>query len=173
MSVPAASDAGTDLLAIYLNDHLAGATAGLELFRRAAENQEVSHGDTTLADLAQQVEEDRGALTQIMTALGVSVDHSKATLGWLAEKAGRLKPNGHLFSRSPLSNVLELESMLLGVQGKAACWRTLRALAETEARLRPEDLAALLERAETQSSVLERMRLAASIRVFPSTPPSA
>ncbi|MFJ3091440.1 hypothetical protein [Streptomyces sp. NPDC086838] len=173
MTIPAASDAGTDLLAIYLNDHLAGATAGLELFTRAAKSQDGEHADPALADLAQQVEEDRGSLTEIMAALGVSIDHSKATLGWLAEKAGRLKPNGHVFSRSPLSDVLELETMLLGVKGKAVCWRTLRALAETDARLRTEDLDVLLERAETQGAVLERMRLAASIRVFSSTKPSS
>lgn len=28
-------------------------------------------------------------------------------MGWGAEKAGRVKTNGHLFSRSPLSDVLE------------------------------------------------------------------
>lgn len=58
-----------------------------------------------------------------MIDLGVPTDHSKVELGWLAEKAGHLKPNGHLFSRSPLSDVPELESMLLGVQGKARVWR--------------------------------------------------
>nr|WP_239148871.1 hypothetical protein [Streptomyces sp. SID12501] len=62
-----------------------------------------------------------------MFDLGVSTDHSKAALGRLSEKAGRLKPNGRLFSRSPLSDVLELESMLLGVQGKTSCWRPLTA----------------------------------------------
>ncbi len=164
-------DAG--LLAIYLNDHLSGATAGQELFRRAAQNRKGQDDAATLAELARQVEQDRDSLIQVMTDLDVSADHSKVALGWLAEKAGRLKPNGHLFSRSPLSDLLELESMLLGVQGKAACWRSLRALAETDTRLYPEHLDTLLERAEHQSDALERLRLAAAARVLPSARASA
>jgi transaldolase len=155
-----------DLLAIYLNDHLSGATGGVELFRRAAQAQHDHERGIALAELAQQVEQDRDSLLQIMTDLGVSTDHSKVALGWLAEKAGRLKPNGHLFSRSPLSDVLELESMLLGVQGKASCWRTLRALAETDQRLYAEHLTSLLERADRQSMILEEMRIAAATRTF-------
>lgn len=154
------------LLAIYLNDHLSGATAGAELFRRAAQTQGDREHDTVMADMAQQVERDRDSLTQIMTDLGVPTDHANVALGWLAEKAGRVKPNGHFFSRSPLSDVVELESMLLGVRGKAACWRTLRVLAESDRRLFIEHLDELLERADRQSAVLEGLRRAAVGSVF-------
>ncbi|MFC8226288.1 transaldolase [Streptomyces sp. NPDC057287] len=181
MQAPAAhqpvkgSDAGegTDLLAIYLNDHLAGASAGLELFRRAGHAQKGRERDAGLSELAEQVEQDRAALTQIMSDLGVSADRSKVALGWLAEKAGRLKTNGHLFSRSPLSDVLELESMILGVQGKAACWRTLRDVARTDDRLDTEHLDTLLGRAEQQTAALERLRIAAADRVFSANQPSS
>ncbi|WP_393087481.1 transaldolase [Streptomyces sp. LN704] len=170
---PKKSASGADLLAIYLNDHLSGATAGLELFRRAVQTQKGQEQGTTLVELAQAVEQDRDSLTQIMTDLGVSTDHAKVALGWIAEKAGRIKPNGHLFSRSPLSDVLELESMLLGVQAKAACWRVLRALADSDERLFAEHLDELLERAERQSAALEELRLAAAGPVFRSAQPSA
>ncbi|MGW0966542.1 hypothetical protein [Streptomyces sp. NPDC002516] len=119
------------------------------------------------------MEQDRDSLTQIMADLAVPTAYAKFALGWLAEKAGRAKPNGHLLSRSPLSDVLELESMLLSVQGMAACWRTLRALVETDGRLFPEHLDVLMERAGRQSAVLERLRLAAVDSVLRSTPPSA
>lgn len=36
-----------------------------------------------------------------MADLAVPTAYTKVALGWLAEKAGRAKPNGHLFSRSP------------------------------------------------------------------------
>ncbi|MGW1208337.1 transaldolase [Streptomyces sp. NPDC002499] len=149
------------LLAIYLNDHLAGATGGLELARRAAQGQRDGKRADAFSALAKQIEEDRDSLVQIMSDLDVSTDHPKVALGWLAEKAGRLKPNGHLFSRSPLSDVLELESTLLGVQGKASCWRTLRVLAEDDDRLYAEHLDTLLERAEHQTATLEELLLAA------------
>lgn len=166
------AEEGTDLLAIYLTDHLAGASAGLELFRRAAQAQEGRDLGAGLSELAEQVAQDREALTQIMSDLGVSADRSKIALGWLAEKAGRLKTNGHLFSRSPLSDVLELESMFLGVQGKAACWRTLRELAQTDSRLKGDQLDSLLGRAEQQMAALERLRIAVADRVFSANQPS-
>ncbi|MFF3214242.1 transaldolase [Streptomyces sp. NPDC002886] len=162
-----------ELLAIYLGDHYAAATGGLELFRRAADARKDQEDGRTLADLADQVEEDRDALAMVMTDLGVSTTQYKAALGWLAEKAGRLKTNGHLFSRSPLSDVLEAEAMLAGVQGKAACWRTLRDLAQTDSRLRAHDLDALLDRAERQSTTLEQVRATAAARTLGSGPTAA
>ncbi|WP_326784442.1 transaldolase [Streptomyces sp. NBC_00151] len=98
---PKKSSGVADLLAIYLNDHLSGATAGLELFRRAAQTQQYREQGTMLAELAHEVEQDRDSLTQIMADLVVPTAYTKVALGWLAEKAGRAKPNGHLFSRSP------------------------------------------------------------------------
>ncbi|MFG2748392.1 transaldolase [Streptomyces xanthophaeus] len=149
------------LLAIYLNDHYSAATGGLELFRRAAKGRTSAEADRVLTELTRQADEDRDALAQIMTDLEVPISHSKAAMGWLAEKAGRLKTNGHLLTRSPLSDVLEAESMLLGVQGKKACWRTLETLAHTDERLSTEHLDALAERAEKQLVLLEELRIAA------------
>lgn len=163
---PVSDAENAGLLAIYLNDHYAGATGGLELFRRAAKTSPNSADAAVLADLAQQVEEDRDALARIMADLGVPTSQSKAAMGWLAEKAGRLKPNGHILSRSPLSDLLETESMLLGVLGKAACWRTLRILAESDDRLSADRLDTLLERAEQQSETLEELRSAAASRTL-------
>ncbi|GGY15394.1 hypothetical protein GCM10010326_03830 [Streptomyces xanthochromogenes] len=154
------------LLATYLDDHYTGATGGLELFRRAAEARADAEGRAALTDLARQVDEDRESLARIMADLDLPRSQSKAAIGWLAEKAGRLKTNGHLFTRSPLSDVLEAESMLLGVLGKAACWRTLRVLAESDARLCADDLDVLLDRAEQQSATLEELRSTAAVRAL-------
>ncbi len=154
------------LLATYLDDHYTGATGGLELFRRAAEARTDAEGRAALTDLARQVDEDRESLARIMADLDLPRSQSKAAIGWLAEKAGRLKTNGHLFTRSPLSDVLEAESMLLGVLGKAACWRTLRVLAESDARLCADDLDVLLDRAEQQSATLEELRSTAAVRAL-------
>ncbi|MFD6986417.1 transaldolase, partial [Streptomyces sp. NPDC059956] len=119
------------LLGIYLNDHYCAAVGGLELFRRAAKAQKGKESGELLAGLVRQVEEDRDALARIMSDLRVPTDHSKVAMGWLAEKAGRLKLNGRVLSRSPLSDVVEAEAMLLAVHGKAVGWRALRSLAET------------------------------------------
>jgi hypothetical protein len=85
-----------------------------------------------------------------------------------AEKAARLKLNGSLWSRSPLSGVAELEILRLDVEGKAAAWRTLRARAERDTRLDKEQLNELLSRAARQSEALEELRAtAAASRVLP------
>jgi hypothetical protein len=76
---------------------------------------------------------------------------------WAGEKAARLKFNGRLLARSPLSDLEELELLRLGVEGKAAGWRTLRALADTDSRLDPGHLDELMSRARRQTDLLEEL----------------
>jgi hypothetical protein len=153
---------GHDLLGIYLNDHLAGATGGLELARRVAG----SHRDSALQGLAAEVAQDRTALVGIMDALGIPVRGYKVYAAWIGEKAARLKLNGRLLARSPLSGLEELEMLRLGVEGKAAGWRTLRALAETDNRLDPGRLDELIARARRQADLLEELRVRAANQVI-------
>jgi hypothetical protein len=146
-----------DLLGVYLNDHLAGSTAGLELARRMAASAEPQFA-TVLRGLVAEIVEDRSALLAIMATLGIPVRGYKVFAAWAGEKMGRLKLNGHLLSRSPLSSLEETEILQLGVEGKAAGWRTLRALASRDSRLDAGHLDELLARADRQSSALESLR---------------
>ena len=113
------------LLAIYLNDHLAGSTVGRDLSRRSADSNRGTSYEPFLSQLAGEIDEDRRSLLAIMDALGVRVDRFKAAAAWGAEKLGRLKLNGQLRGYSPLSRVVELEGLVLGVYGKRALWITL------------------------------------------------
>jgi hypothetical protein len=118
-------------------------------------------GTSAAADLrriAAEITQDRAALLQIMGELGVGVRHYKVYAAWAGEKAGRLKLNGHLVSRSPLSDLEELEFLLLGVEGKTAGWHTLRALADYDTRLDQGQLDELIARAKRQSGTLEILR---------------
>jgi hypothetical protein len=154
------------LLGIYLNDHLAGATGGVELARRSAAAQRPGPTRDVLRRLADEIAEDRKALMEIMAALGVPARKYKVLTGWVGEKAGRLKPNGHLLSRSPLSELEELEIMMLGVQGKAAGWRTLRSLATGDTRLDTGRLDGLLARAHRQVEELEGLHASTASQVL-------
>jgi len=116
------------MLGIYLNDHLAGATAGLALARRVVGSHEGSPAEPELAELAREVEADRGTLIAIMARLRVRRDPVRATIAMVGERAGRLKLNGSLLRRSPLSILVELEMMSLGVEGKQAGWYWVRQL---------------------------------------------
>jgi len=147
------------LLAIYLNDHLAGATGGVELARRMAAWYPIPDLQATLERLAADIDQDRRALLGLMAVLGMPARRYKIAIAWGAEKAGRLKLNGNLLSRSPLSNLEELEMLRLGVEGKAAGWRTLRELAKVDGRLKPGTLDELIARAKEQASLLEELRV--------------
>lgn len=146
------------LLATYLNDHLAGATAGLELARRSAANNRGTPLGRFLDDLAQEIDEDRDALLALMGELQIGTDRMKVFSGWAVEKLGRLKPNGRLLSYSPLSRLLELEGLMLGVRGKLALWQALQTIEGTRGPLAEADLASLSRRAEHQLKGLEQHR---------------
>lgn len=151
------------LLGTYLNDHVAGATAGTRLAQRLAIAHRSSPDAQALYGLAKEVRDDRGTLIAIMAALNVPVHRVKVLAGWSAELLGRLKPNNHLFTRSPLSTLTELEVMRLGVEGKKAGWLTLRTVADRDGRLDPDHLDRLIDRADRQAQLLEDLR-ARSIR---------
>ena len=152
--------ADPSLLGVYLNDHLAGASGGLELFRRAAGSSAGTPAGEVLKALTVEVAEDREALLSILDRLAFPVRHDKVVGGWLAEKATRAKPNGRLLSRSALDPVIELEALHLGVLGKGSAWRLLRAL--DDPRVPAAELDRLIDRAERQAAQIEELRIAAA-----------
>jgi hypothetical protein len=149
------------LLAIYLNDHLAGATVGVELARRLrASNRDEPEFGPELAAICAEIEADRETLVAIMDRLGVSRSRVKPLAAVLAERVGRLKLNGQLRGYSPLSRLDELEFLSIGVAGKHQLWRALEHTHASD--LLGFELDALVERASEQLSRLEALRLKAA-----------
>jgi hypothetical protein len=155
-------DGAGNRLRIYLNDHYAGSVAGIELARRALAANDGNEYGRFLAQLVADIEEDQAALRDVMTRLGVPVARAKAAAAWAAEKVGRLKLNGQLRGYSPLSRLLELEGLVMGVRGKLGLWRSLEQLAAGEPTLASVDFASLVQRAQAQLDELERHRLDAA-----------
>jgi hypothetical protein len=153
-------------LRIYLQDHLAGSTGGLELARRARGSNEGTPYGEPLERLADDIEADRRALESLMDDLGFGADRAKNVAFWVAEKAGRLKPNGQLTGYSPLSRMIEIEGLITGVNGKRSLWLTLREVAETESELDADRLGRLIERAEEQLATLHDLRSRAGREAF-------
>jgi len=151
-------------LAIYLNDHLAGSTVGVELARRARGGNSGSELGQLLDRLVREIEEDRETLGSVIDAVGARRDRLKQAAAWLGEKAGRLKLNGQLTGYSPLSKLIELEGLNLGIEGKSRLWAVLGELSDP--RLSSFDFPALAQRAERQRSELEPFRLAAGRESF-------
>ena len=149
------------LLGIYLNDHLAGSTTGIELVRRTCNANQGTELGRYLAELTMEIESDRRTLQRIMDDLGIRRDPAKVAGAWLLEKAGRLKLNGHLTGYSPQSRVVEIEGLVVGVTGKRCLWAALHHIAPQEVRLDIDQLDLLIGRADSQLERLEELRLKA------------
>lgn len=152
------------LLAIYLNDHLAGATGGVELARRLRSSNRDAKWAGPLGTVCAEIEADRATLEEVLEQLGVRHNRLKIVGGWAAEKLGRLKLNGRFSGYSPLSRLLELEMLHLGITGKLELWQALQSTLDT--KLSRFDLTALIERAESQRQAVERLRLDAAAEAF-------
>jgi hypothetical protein len=152
----------SDNLGVYLNDHYAGATFGADLASRLRDENEGTAFADFLTGLAAEVEEDRETLKSIMERLDVSTDPIKAVTAWATEKAARLKMHG----RSELSRILELESLLGGVEGKLGLWRALLIVAPSEPGLDAAQLEELKARAERQIEGLREHQSLAAQEAF-------
>jgi hypothetical protein len=150
------------LLAIYLRDHHAAGVAGVRVARRLALARGRDAGADELERVAAEIEQDLLSLEAIMSRLGVKPDRVKDGLSRVAERLGRLKLNGRLTSRSPLSDLLELETLVVGITGKQALWVSLREIPSINA----EELDQLYGRAEDQKRVVETARVEAAKRSF-------
>ena len=159
MKLPALRDADVHTrLSTYLNDHLGGSAVGVDLARRLCRSNRDTQYGPPLVEIAQQVEEDVDRLRDIMARFDVEEDRVKQLAASAAEKVGRLKLNGQLLGYSPLSRMVELEGMMLGVTGKLALWVVLNENYADDPRLSGVDLPRLIARAKEQRTTLERLR---------------
>jgi hypothetical protein len=146
------------LLGTYLNDHLAGSTVGLELAKRARGSNEGNEYGAVLERIVVEIDEDRETLQRLMASFEIKRDRPKVAVAWVAEKLGRLKPNGRLTSYSPLSRLVELEMLALGIAGKVSLWEALGEVADQDTRLDAAELKRLAERAERQRADVWKLR---------------
>src|ERR671911_1296372 len=114
------------LLGIYLNDHLAGSALGRSLALRISKSHGSDAARREAARLTSEIDDDRRALLATMSRLGIKPKQARQRAAPLLERLGRLKPNGSLVRRSPLSDLIELEGMSLGVNGKLRMWQGRR-----------------------------------------------
>lgn len=152
-----AASSPTERLHLYLADHLAGAQAGTALARHCQKVHRASPTGPAWARLADDIEQDFQWLQQILSVLGISPSRLKHATAVVVERASRLKPNGQVLGRSPLSDLLELEALSAGVAGKRSLWLSLAASLGTEP-LRTVSLDELVVRADEQLALLDSIR---------------
>jgi hypothetical protein len=146
---------------VYLNDHLAGAMLGSDLAEQIRQRHEGSPLGELMSSLAREIEEDRLQLVDLMQRMGISRNPIKQATGWLAEKASRVKFRGIGSGEPEQSAFMALETLTLGVQGKASMWKALREVQNQYPPLAATNLEELIARAVKQVDALEHERLAA------------
>lgn len=154
-----------DLLAIYVEDHLALSLAGIRLARRCLRENRRTPLEPFLARLVPELEEDRAILRDVARSLGTGPSAVKELAAAAGEWAGRLKPNGRILGYSALSRVWELEALMAGSESRRALWSLLRRHARAAGPLHA-DLARLEERAQAHREELDRLRLGAARAAF-------
>lgn len=147
----------TEILHTYMQDHHAGAAAGVDLFRRVAEDHEDPKIREVVSRIGDETVEDLASLEELMTLAGTSPSRLKDLPAKAAEKVGQLKPNRRVAERSPLSDLLELEALTLAVTGKKLGFKALLDIGDP--RLPRPTLEKLIERAEEHGRTLEELRL--------------
>jgi hypothetical protein len=155
-----------DLLSVYCNDHLMAATGGIELVSRMLGTHRGKPYEPHLERLLGELREERTALFSTMKALGYPVRQYKQVATWVGEKISRLKLNGRLLSRSPLSDLIEFEFIATAVLGKRAGFETLREIAEVDDRIDKALLERLITQADQQHEWLSEARREVAARVF-------
>jgi hypothetical protein len=154
--------ADTESLDAYLNDHLAGSAAAVELVERLR----AAHAGTELAAhldrLGLEIEEDRDTLGEVMGSLGVKRSTPKQVAGKVLETLSRLRLDARVTGSADVTRLMELETLSLGIEGKLSLWRALSEVKGSHPALAGLDLAALAARAEAQRAGVERFRLEAA-----------
>jgi hypothetical protein len=149
------------LLATYLGDHLVLLTAGAALAKRMA-RRAGPELTVLLGEVREALGADRKAVHLLMDERDIRRPRVKPALGGAAELAGRLKPNGTLVRRSPISPLVELEGLAMVLEGVRARWASLDAgnvIAGADPGGRAERAGVLAARAESI-----RLRLAPEAR---------
>jgi hypothetical protein len=148
-------------LTTYLNDHLAGAVAALELLDHLLE-QHPGSGRDELTEIRAEIEEDKETLRQILGTVGGQESPVRKVAAWLTEKLGQVKLRLDDHGSGNLRVLEALEALTLGIQGKLALWRALAALGGAVPALSGFNLPQLQQRAERQFERVDRLRLQAA-----------
>ena len=81
----------TSAITTYMNDHLGGSAAAVELLDRLIERARTPQDATFYADIRTEVEADRSTLTNLIKRLGGTPSVIREAGGWLGAKVANLK----------------------------------------------------------------------------------
>jgi hypothetical protein len=147
-----------EFLSTYLNDHLAGAQAALEILSALRELGDSDEWRRVEAEIA----EDRQVLEALVHKTSSDPSTLRRAAAWTAQKLADLKlrvedPSNGAFRRLEL-----IETLAIGIDGKEALWTALQRISEMATELGSVDYTRLIARAQAQRQFVEAKRLEAA-----------
>jgi hypothetical protein len=143
---------------VYLNDHLAGATAGVDLVKQAAERHDGELGEF-FAELADEISADNNTLTSLMDQMDAHASGAKEVLAKAGSEISEAKFSGESTDDPEFGTFITLETLSIGVEGKICMWKALKVVADDYPELSSTDIDKLLERGQSQRDRIEGKRL--------------
>lgn len=153
-------------LRIYLNDHLAGSVAALELIDHLTETFQGETLETFFVHLRDDIARDQETLEGLLKAIDEQASTVRRAGAWVAEKLSRLKIRLSDSEKDQLGLLNALEVLILGITGKRALWQALAASSESSPQVRGLDYAQLEQRAIEQLDRVNAKRLEVARTVF-------
>jgi hypothetical protein len=147
-----------DPLHVYLNDHLAGATAGVDLVKTAAETHDGEMGEF-FQELADGISADYNTLTSLIAQLNAHASGAKEVFAKLGSEVSETKFSGETVDDPQFGTFLTLETLSIGVEGKQCMWKALKVVEGDYPELASFDIDTLIERAQSQRDRIEGKRL--------------
>jgi hypothetical protein len=144
-------------LEVYLTDHLAGATAGVNLAQMASEEHRSDEHGAFFGEIASDIKADHETLEQLIADLGVQKSATKTAAAELGSKIMAPKFTGG--DDDELNAFITLETLSMGVEGKVCMWKALKTVADEHPTLQALDLDELISRGESQRQRIEAARL--------------
>jgi hypothetical protein len=148
----------------YLNDHLAGSVAALELIAHCAHLYKGKRLGLFFTKMGAQIAKDQDTLRDLMSRLSIEESKVRQAGAWAGEKLGRAllaiagnEPGG-------LGLLLALEGLIMGIAGKGLLWRTLSAA--NLPKLNDIDFEQLQRRAEEQIKRVQAEQLRSARRAL-------
>ena len=151
----------------YLNDHLAGSAAAIQLTERCRDRDPESDLGQVLQSLRGEIEEDRAVLERVIIALGGAPNRVKHAGALAIERLAGLRVTLPVLGAgsAEATRLEEIEVLSLGIEGKRLLWRALAEVG-SDGRLAAFDFPALARRASAQRDRLEPFRLQLASAAF-------
>jgi hypothetical protein len=157
---------GIGILGTYLNDHLAGSVAAIELLGHLRELSKGTERERLFSSLQSEVAEDQKVLKQLLREVGGKESGMRKAAAWLTEKVGEAKLKLDDPGGGELRLLEALETLELGILGKGALWRALGVATDQVPQIRRLDLGKLERRAQEQHDRVEKERLKVARTAF-------